>query len=46
VAQADKEVRDDAQASSLEMWTRKATLQVLRAEAETLLREAVTGPEK
>jgi WD40 repeat protein/serine/threonine protein kinase/tetratricopeptide (TPR) repeat protein len=44
VTQTDKELRDEAQASDLERWVRKPTLQLLRAEAEAVLREpAPTG---
>jgi tetratricopeptide (TPR) repeat protein len=38
VAQTDKELRDDAQTADLNSWVRIATLQLLRAEAEAVLR--------
>jgi tetratricopeptide (TPR) repeat protein len=38
-AQTDRELRDLAQTGDLERWVRKATLQLLRAEAEAVLRE-------
>jgi WD40 repeat protein/serine/threonine protein kinase/tetratricopeptide (TPR) repeat protein len=46
VAQTDKELRDEAQTSGPDRWVRKATLQVLRAEAEALLRDTAAGPAK
>jgi tetratricopeptide (TPR) repeat protein len=44
-AQTDKELRDDAQTSDLNNWVRKATLQLLRAEAEAVLRGSAAGGE-
>jgi WD40 repeat protein/serine/threonine protein kinase/tetratricopeptide (TPR) repeat protein len=46
VAQTDKELRDEAQDAAPALWVRKATLQLLRAEAQALLRQAATGPAK
>jgi WD40 repeat protein/tetratricopeptide (TPR) repeat protein len=40
VTQTDKEVRGDAANATPELWVRKATLQLLRAEAEAVLRKA------
>ena len=45
VAQTDKELRDEAQTDGPQRWVRKATLQVLRAEAEGLLRGNAPSPE-
>jgi hypothetical protein len=45
-AQTDKELRDDAQTTGREHWVRKATLQLLRAEAEAVLRGVATRPGK
>ena len=46
VAQTDKELRDEAQTGGPDGWVRKATLQVLRPEAEALIRGSAAGPEK
>src|SRR5262249_26510236 len=46
VAQTDTEVRADAENTGPERWVRKPTLQLLRAEAEALLRRPAPGPEK
>jgi tetratricopeptide (TPR) repeat protein len=46
VAQTDKELRDEAQTGGREHWVRKPTLQLLRAEAEALLRETATRSAK
>jgi WD40 repeat protein/serine/threonine protein kinase/tetratricopeptide (TPR) repeat protein len=43
VAQTDKELRDEAQTGGPDRWVRKATLQVLRAEAEALLSGPATA---
>lgn len=45
VAQTDKELRDDVQTADLNNWVRKATLQLLRAEAEAVLRLSAAGKE-
>jgi tetratricopeptide (TPR) repeat protein len=46
VAQTDKELRDDARTADLNNWVRKATLQLLRAEAAAVLRGSAAGEEK
>jgi WD40 repeat protein/serine/threonine protein kinase/tetratricopeptide (TPR) repeat protein len=46
VAQTDKELRDGVQPSGPERWVRKPTLQILRAEAEALLRGTAKEPAK
>jgi WD40 repeat protein/tetratricopeptide (TPR) repeat protein len=46
VAQTDKELRDQAQTGGPDRWVRKVTLQLLRAEAEALLRGTATAPAK
>jgi WD40 repeat protein/serine/threonine protein kinase/tetratricopeptide (TPR) repeat protein len=46
VAQTEKELRDESQTGGPDHWMRKATLQVLRAEAEALLRGGAAGPAK
>jgi tetratricopeptide (TPR) repeat protein len=46
VAQVEQELREDAQDARPEQWIRKATLQLLRAEAEAVLRGAAPKPEK
>jgi WD40 repeat protein/tetratricopeptide (TPR) repeat protein len=44
--ETDKDLRDQAQTGRPDRWVRKPTLQLLRAEAEALLRQAAVGPAK
>jgi tetratricopeptide (TPR) repeat protein len=46
VARTDQEVRDAAQDTSPETWVRRATLGLLRAEAQALLRGTAAEPDK
>jgi hypothetical protein len=46
VAETEKELRDVAQDTSPGMWVRKATLELLRAEAQALVREIAVESEK
>ena len=45
-AETEKELRDVAQGTSPGMWVRQATLDVLRTEAQALVRETAAKPEK
>jgi hypothetical protein len=38
VARTDQELRDNVQSTSLDLWVRKPTLELLRAETEAVLR--------
>jgi WD40 repeat protein/serine/threonine protein kinase len=46
VAETEKELRDVAQGTSPGMWVRKATLELLRAEALSLHRETAAQPDR